>query len=64
MSNFKIVKGNKGDLPETLSNDILYIVTSQTENEYSEMIVDEQHFPSQQYIDQILEEIDKLLKEL
>lgn len=64
MENFKIVKTNKSKLPVTLEDNVLYITTSNTENEFSEMIVDNQHFPSQKYIDKLIGDIDKLLNEL
>lgn len=64
MENFKILKGDKTKLPSTLENDVLYIALSQAENEYSEMVVDGQHFPSQQYIDKLIGDINKILNEL
>lgn len=64
MENFKILKGNKENLPLDLENDILYIATANTENSYSSIYIDGEEFVSKKYIDKLIGDIDKLLNEL
>lgn len=64
MKELKILKGNKENLPEILDNDNIYVATSNTESDYSTIIIDGKEWVSKEYIDNLIGDIEKLLNEL
>lgn len=64
MEEFKILKGNRDNLPSELENDTMYVATSNTENSYSSIFVAGKEWVSKEYIDLKIGEIEKLLSEL
>ena len=64
MEEFKILKGNRENLPSELDLGTMYIATSDTENNYSSIFVAGKEWVSKEYIDLRIGEIEKLLSEL
>lgn len=64
MKKFEVRKGDMQDLPILMDMDTLYFGISSQEGGISAMCIDGKIWPSKEYIDNKIGEIEKLLEEL
>lgn len=64
MEELKILRGNKENLPKILDKNNIYVATSDVEGDYSSIYINGKEYVSKEYIDNIVNDIEKLLNEL